>query len=215
MPNAEILQAPLNKKAWKNRRVLVLGLGQYPQGSGVTAALLFARLGARVTVTDLKTKKELAKNVKRLARFKNVRFALGGHRLEDVRRAELIVANPRVRPASKQLALARRLNIPATSDIALFLDRCPAPVIAVTGTRGKSTTSALIASIMRASGKKVWLGGNILVSPLTFLSKVRSDHVVVLELSSWQCESLSKSKAPRVAVATNPARSFEYLRRNG
>ncbi|HWR00064.1 MAG TPA: Mur ligase family protein, partial [Candidatus Methylomirabilis sp.] len=203
MNDNSVLHAPLTHAAWNGRRVLILGLGQYPKGSGVSAALLFARLGARVTVTDLKTRKELTANVKRLSRYKNVRFVLGRHRLEDVRRAEIVVANPRVRPSSKELALAQRLGVPVTSDVALFLERCPAPVIAVTGTRGKSTTSSLIASIMSGAGKTAWLGGNILVSPLTFLSKVKPRHVVILELSSWQCESLGSSKAPHIAVVTN------------
>src|SRR3990167_3778646 len=125
MRDANLLHAALTRAEWKGRRVLILGLGQYPQGSGVTAALTFARLGAAVTVTDLKTRHELAGNVRRLSRFKNVRFVLGGHRLHDVRGAEIIVANPRVRPSSKELTLARRLGIPVTSDVALFLDRCP------------------------------------------------------------------------------------------
>lgn len=199
----DLLKASFTRAVWKNRRVLILGLGQYPKGSGISSALMFARLGAHVTVTDLKSRKDLALNVKRLASFKNVRFRLGGHDVDDIRKAELIVANPRVRPSSKELMLARKHGIPVTSDIALFLDRCPASVIAVTGTRGKSTTASLIFHILKAGHRRVWLGGNILVSPLTFLSKVKKRDVVVLELSSWQCESLSVTRAPHIAVITN------------
>jgi UDP-N-acetylmuramoylalanine--D-glutamate ligase len=199
-----LLRAPFNRPFWKDRRVLILGLGQYPRGSGMSAAVTFARLGASVTVTDLKKAGDLGSNVRRLKKFKNVRFVLGKHDLKDIDRAELIVANPRVRPDAKEMKRARKRGIPVTSDVALFLDRCPARVIAVTGTRGKSTTSALIAAMLKASGKRVWLGGNILVSPLTFLSKVKSKDTVVLELSSWQCESLSaSSRAPDVSVITN------------
>lgn len=78
-------------------KVLILGLGQYPQGSGVEAAAYFARRGDEVIVTDLKTKKDLAKNVRRLSKYRNVRFVLGEHRMEDVRWADLVVPNPRVR----------------------------------------------------------------------------------------------------------------------
>ncbi len=200
----DFFRAPFKRLSWKDRRVLILGLGQYPEGSGMSAAMTFAKLGASVTVTDLKRAKDLGTNVKRLKKFKNVRFVLGRHDLKDIDRAELIVANPRVRPDAKEMKRARKNGIPVTSDIALFLDRCPARVVAVTGTRGKSTTSSLIAAMLKASKKKVWLGGNILVSPLNFLSKIKPADIVVLELSSWQCESLSKSsKAPGISVITN------------
>lgn len=198
---------PFVKKDWKDVNVLIFGLGQYPQGSGISAALTFARLGSKVVVTDAKKEEEIAENVKRLKKFKNVTFMLGEHRLQDVEAADLIVANPRVRPTQVEMVHARKLGKIVTSDIALFLDRCPATVIAVTGTRGKSTTSTLIAEMLKTAKKKVWLGGNILVSPLTFLSKVKKNDAVVLELSSWQCESLgSAQKQPHVSVVTNMMR---------
>ncbi|MFA5129498.1 MAG: UDP-N-acetylmuramoyl-L-alanine--D-glutamate ligase [Patescibacteria group bacterium] len=202
-----ILHAPLTKKHWKNIPVLILGLGQYPSGSGVSAALMFAKLGANVTVTDQKSAKELSKNVSRLKKYKNVRFVMGRHDLADIDRAKLIVANPRVRPSSEEMKRARKKGIPVVSDISLFLDNCPATVIGVTGTRGKSTTSTLIAAMLKASKKRVWLGGNILVSPLTFVSRVKKNDIVVLELSSWQCESLPMtSRPPHISVVTNMMR---------
>jgi UDP-N-acetylmuramoylalanine--D-glutamate ligase len=182
---------------------LILGLGQFPQGSGVTAALLFARLGAKVTVTDLKTRKELLANVKQLSPFKNVKFVLGKHDLEDVKKAEIVVANQRVRQSSREILLARKLRIPVVTEMSLFLDRCPCQVIGVTGTRGKSTTASLIAHILKASGRRTWLGGNILVSPLTFLSKMKKSDVCVLELSSFQTESSAGVRVPHIAVVTN------------
>ncbi len=187
----------------KKKRVLILGLGQYPKGSGISAAMFFAKLGAEVTVTDLKKAKDLAGNLSRLKRYRHIRYTLGRHNPADIRRSDLIVANPRVRPDAKELRLARKLGIPVTSDIAVFLEQCPATVIAVTGTRGKSTTSSMIAAMLKESGRCVWLGGNILVSPLTFLSRIRSGDVVVLELSSWQCESLPQNHSPHIAVVTN------------
>ncbi|MEN9557906.1 MAG: hypothetical protein RL141_275 [Candidatus Parcubacteria bacterium] len=195
---------PLTRTHWKDKQVLILGLGQYPKGSGVSAALLFARLGARVTVTDLKTKKSLAANVKQLQRFKNVRFVLGRHDLADVRNADLIVPNQRVRQEAKEIMLARTLGIPVQTEMALFLNACPARVIGITGTRGKSTTSALIAHILAGKkGRRVWLGGNILVSPLTFLSRVKPNDDVVLELSSFQTEWLGDARPVDIAVVTN------------
>lgn len=198
---------PFNRSNWKNAKVLIFGLGQYPQGSGISAALTFAKLGCDVVVTDAKKEEEIAGNVKKLQKYKNVSFVLGEHRLKDIEWADLIVANPRVRPTQKEMIHARKLGKIVTSDIALFLDRCPAPVIAVTGTRGKSTTSTLIAAMLKEGKKHVWLGGNILVSPLTFLSKVKKSDVVVLELSSWQCESLGSAiHQPHISVVTNMMR---------
>lgn len=203
----DILHADFRRDLWKGHRVLILGLGQYPEGSGMTAAMLFTKLGANVRVTDLKKANELGSNVRKLKRHKNVSFVLGKHRLADIEWAEIVVANPRVRPNSRELQLARKKGIPVTSDIALFMERCKATVIAVTGTRGKSTTSSLIAEMLKASNKKVWLGGNILVSPLTFLEKVKQKDIVVLELSSWQCESLTKTRIPpHISVITNVMR---------
>lgn len=186
-------------------RVLILGLGQYPKGSGVSAALFFARQGADVTVTDQKSAKDLAGNVAQLKKFKNVRFVLGKHLLKDVRDADIIVPNPRVRPDSTEMKLAHRLGKRVESDVSIFMSMCPCPIIAVTGTRGKSTTSTLIAEMLKKDGKRrVWLGGNILVSPLTFLSDVKKDDIIVLELSSWQLETVGvHALAPHIAVFTN------------
>jgi len=187
-------------------KILILGLGKYPKGSGISAALYFAKHGDEVAVTDLKTEKELAGNVKQLKKYKNVRFVLGRHRLEDIRKADLIVRNPDIRKNTRELMEARKCGIPLASDITLFLKRCPVPVVGITGTRGKSTTSTLLADILTASGKyrRVWLGGNILVSPLTFLSQVKKGDIVVLELSSWQLESTGEAGiSPSIALWTN------------
>jgi UDP-N-acetylmuramoylalanine--D-glutamate ligase len=192
--------------------VLILGLGQYAKGSGVSAALYFAKQGDDVCVTDLKTEKELAGNVKQLKKFKNVRFALGKHDLKDVRWADLIVRGPRVRKDSPEMKEAAKRKIPTTSDIALFLTRCPAPVVGITGTRGKSTTTTMTYEIVQSSKRwrKVWLGGNILVSPLTFLSQVKPEDLVVLELSSFQLEGTGDAGlSPQIAVWTNLMRDHQ------
>lgn len=185
-------------------KILILGLGNYPQGSGVEAALYFARRGDEVCVTDQKTASELPKTLKRLKSFKNIRYALGGHTLDDIAWADVIVPNPRVRPESDMMREARRLRKTITSDIALFLEQCTAPTVGVTGTRGKSTTSSLIAEMLRAAKKTVWLGGNISVSPLAFLDQVKPEHWVVLELSSWQLELTGHcGVSPKYALWTN------------
>lgn len=186
-------------------RVLILGLGQYPQGSGVAAALYFAKKKHEVIVTDVKDASALRDNVNQLKKFMNVRFHLGREDVKDLEGVDLVVRNPRVRDDNPLISEAKRRGISIESDVSLFLRTCPASVIAVTGTRGKSTTTALIAEMMRAwKKKKVWLGGNILVSPLTFLHRVKAEDVVVLELSSWQLEATGAAGlSPQIAVWTN------------
>lgn len=187
-------------------KVLILGLGQYPQGSGVAAALYFAKQGHDVIATDLKKANQLGSNVQALKRFKNVRFTLGRHDVKDVRWADLIVRNPRVRRDSPEMREAARRGVPLESDLSIFLKSCPCPVIGVTGTRGKSTTTMMLYEILRAAKKwrKVWLGGNILVSPLTFIDRVKPTDIVVLEMSSWQLEATGEAGvSPHVAVWTN------------
>ncbi len=192
------------KTSWTGKRVLIFGLGQFPKGSGVTAALWFAAQGARVTVTDMKTADQMPATVRQLRGKRQVTLVLGKHRKSDFLRAQLIVRNPGVPWHSPYLELARRRGIPVHSDISLFLDVCPAPVVGITGTRGKSTTSALTAAMLEASGYRTWLGGNILVSPLSFLHRVKPGHRVVLELSSFLTETLGPDRrAPYVAVMTN------------
>ncbi len=188
----------------KGKRVLILGLGQYPKGSGISAAVFAARAGAHVMVTDKKTEQALGANVKRLRRFKSVRFHFGGHRLADVRWADLIIRHQRVREASPDLRLARRLGKRIESAESLFFQLCPCPIIGVTGTRGKSTTTTLVYEMLQASGRRAWLGGNILISPLSFLSRVQAGDIVVLELSSFQLETLGAAGlSPQIACITN------------
>jgi UDP-N-acetylmuramoylalanine--D-glutamate ligase len=189
---------------WKNKNVLILGLGQFPKGSGVSAALYFAKHGARVHVTDQKTQEELTANVARLKKFKNVTFRLGAHHLDDIHQADLIVRNPRVRSTSPEMQLATKLGKRVESDVSLFLEMCPAKIVGITGTRGKSTTTTLVYEMLKASGKRVWLGGNILISPLTFVSRVKKDDLVVLELSSWLLETTGAvGRSPHISCVTN------------
>jgi UDP-N-acetylmuramoylalanine--D-glutamate ligase len=186
-------------------RVLILGLGQFPQGSGVAAALYFAKKKDEVIVTDLKDATALRDNVNQLKKFMNVRLRLGREDVKDLDGVSLVVRNPRVRDDNPIIREAKKRGITIESDVSLFLRQCPAAVIGVTGTRGKSTTTALLAEMLKAwKKKKVWVGGNILVSPLTFMRRVKADDLVVLELSSWQLEATGAAGlSPHIALWTN------------
>lgn len=186
------------------RRVTVMGLGHF--GGGVAAACWLARQGARVTVTDLADEQTLAESLEALRGEPIARFHLGGHREEDFRDAELVVVNPAVRPDSRFLRIARESRARLTTEIALFMARCPAPIIGVTGSNGKSTVASMTASILRKAGKRTWLGGNIGESLLKQLGRIASEDRVVLELSSFQLWHLGPHVAmPRIAVVTGCA----------
>jgi UDP-N-acetylmuramoylalanine--D-glutamate ligase len=183
-------------------RATVMGLGRH--GGGAAAARYLAERGAIVTVTDLADAASLAESTAALADVPIERFALGGHREEDFTNADLVVVNPAVRPDNRIVELARNSAARITSEIELFLDACPAKVIGVTGTVGKSTTAAMAAAAIEASGRRVWLGGNIGHSLLADLPRIRLDDWVVLELSSFQLHWLGDSvRWPRFSALTN------------
>jgi len=199
------------------RPVTVMGLGLF--GGGAAVARYLARSGARVTVTDLRTASELAPALAQLSDC-DVRYVLGEHRKEDFRAAELVVANPAVPPSSPYLAAARDAGVPITSEAALFLDRCPARVAAITGTQGKSSCASFLAQILSGSGVRAWLGGNIGRSLLDVLDEMAPEHVAVIELSSYQLEVLPDQVARRgadspveLAAVTNVL--ADHLERHG
>jgi UDP-N-acetylmuramoylalanine--D-glutamate ligase len=198
------------------RRVTVMGLGLFGGGAGVTRYL--ARCGARVTVTDLRSAEELAPALRELAGL-DVELVLGRHRVEDFARAELVVANPAVPPANAFLAAARAAGVVVTSEIALFLERCPARIAAVTGTQGKSSTCFTLAQLLESCGRAAHLGGNIGGSLLESAAAMKPADVVVLEISSYQLEALpadfaSGARRPRVDVVAVTNVLADHLERH-
>jgi UDP-N-acetylmuramoylalanine--D-glutamate ligase len=183
-------------------RATVMGLGRH--GGGAAAARYLAERGAIVTVTDLADAAALADSVASLADVPIARFTLSEHREEDFARADLVVVNPAVRPENSFVQLATRSGARITSEIELFLDACPAAVIGITGTVGKSTTAAMTAAAIDASGRRALLGGNFGRSLLADLPRMQADDWIVLELSSFQLHWLNESvRWPRVAAMTN------------
>ena len=179
-----------------------MGLGHF--GGGVAATRWTARQGAVVTLTDLADQRVLADSLAAVADVPIGRIHLGGHQEDDFRHAEVVVVNPAVRPGNPFLKIAAEAGARLTSEIELFLEACPAKVVGVTGTNGKSTTAAMIAAILRADARRVWLGGNIGGSLLEQLEQIEPDDWVVLELSSFQLWHSSRgARMPQVAVVTN------------
>jgi UDP-N-acetylmuramoylalanine--D-glutamate ligase len=183
-------------------RVTIMGLGHH--GGGVAAARFCAQAGAMVTVTDLADEQSLAKSLNQLCDVPIANFTLCEHREKDFREADIVIVNPAVRPDHHFVEIARMAGAKISSEIELFLDACPAMVIGVTGTVGKSTTAAMLAAILQTAGSRTWLGGNIGHSLLADLPQMQPDDIVVLELSSFQLHWLSdETKWPRGAIVTN------------
>ena len=182
------------------KAVTVVGLGRFGGGVGVTRWL--AAQGAKVTVSDKAPAAELAESLPALAGL-DVALHLGGHERADFVGADLLVVNPAVPKDLPVLAEALAAGVPYTTEINLFLERCGAAVVGVTGSVGKSTTTAMIGEILSRK-LTAHVGGNIGRSLLEDLERIAPDHVVVLELSSFQLDDLPLIRiSPHVAVVTN------------
>lgn len=179
-----------------------MGLGLH--GGGLASALFFMSRGAEVTITDLKDEKELRSSIDKLKPYP-VHLVLGRHREQDFSDADLVLKNPAVPWNSPYLELSRSRGIPVETDISVFLSQVTNPIIAVTGSKGKSTVCSAIYHGLRAKWPHAKLGGNIAVSPLTFIDELSADDPIVLELSSWQLADLSGKKIlkPSVSLITN------------
>lgn len=192
------------------RRAVVLGLGRF--GGGVGAARFLAERGCDVIVTDRSGPDELRPALEALHDLPRIDYRLGGHDEANARGADLVVANPAVRPDHPMLVAARHAEAVVTTEIALLIERLPAGspaqpqrVIGVTGTAGKSTTAAMIAHALTAlTGDRVRLGGNLGGSLLPELDEIRPEDWIVLELSSFMLHHLRPLRwSPHVAVVTN------------
>ncbi|MDR2101815.1 MAG: UDP-N-acetylmuramoyl-L-alanine--D-glutamate ligase, partial [Treponema sp.] len=200
------------KNNYSGLKVLIMGLGLH--GGGLESARYLARKGAELTVTDLRDEKTLAPSLEKLQGIGGppIRYVLGGHDIRDFEGADMVVKNPGVRPDSPFLRAAKWIE----TDISLFLAGCPARLIAVTGSKGKSTTASALYRVLTEARKggflsgRAWLGGNITRSPLVFLEDLEPGDDVVLELSSWQLGDLGGKirpggealLKPRAAVVT-------------
>src|SRR5690606_8197215 len=125
-------------------------------GGGLGVCRFFAERGARVTVTDLRPAEELRGAIDSLSPWPGIVFHLGGHSETDFREADLVVVNPAVPADNPYLETARTAGVPLTTEIVLFWQHCRGRIAAVTGSNGKSTTTAMLAGMLQAAGRTVY-----------------------------------------------------------
>lgn len=183
------------------KKVLIFGLGV--QGGGLGDALYLHSKGIELRVTDSKPAKELEPSLSRLP--DDIPRTIGVHSMDDLSWADIIIKNPGVPDEHKLIQLARSKDVPIYSSAALFVKYSDSKIIGITGTRGKTTTTLLIYELMKSSGFKVGLGGNIPNrSLLQLLADEENNEYTVLELSSFQLSSFHDLKvSPHIAILTN------------
>lgn len=178
------------------QRVVVVGAAR----SGVAAAELLASRGAEVILTDLRPALEPEQEI--TVREAGVQLELGGHRSETLRGADLIVLSPGVSPAQADVAAARTAGVPVIGELELAYRWLRGRIVAVTGTKGKSTTTTLIGRMLEAAGVPVLVGGNIGVPLSTQVARSTPQVVHVIEASSFQLE-MTEQFRPAIAVMLN------------
>jgi len=178
------------------KRIVVLGLAR----QGMALARFLAEQGASVTVSDIKTADQLAEAIKSLEGVP-VKYALGGHPIELLDGCDLLCLSGGV-PADLPIVVeAQKHGIALSNDAQIFVERCPAPVIGITGSAGKTTTTALTGEMLKVSEFKTWVGGNIGNPLIADLSQMATGDKVVMELSSFQLEVMTSS--PHIAAVLN------------
>ena len=181
----------------KDKRVLVVGLGR----SGVAAALFLQDHGARVSVSDTKSEAQLEKELPALL-DRGIPLETGQHSERTFRDQDLIVVSPGVPSDQPQLQHARALGIPVIGEVELAFRFRQGKVIAITGSNGKTTTTTLVGEILRKSGKKTLVGGNIGTPVISLAGKSSPEHLLVLEISSFQLETIEQFR-PWIAAILN------------
>lgn len=190
------------KQQFSGKRVLIVGLGL--QGGGVGLVKFFSELGAEVTATDLKSEEQLAQSIGILKSHK-VSYSLNGHKKNDFLTADYIFKGPSVHWDLSELIAAEQRKIPIEMEASFFTSLCPASIVGITGTRGKTTTASMIYESLGHTTDCVYLAGNVSgTSTIDLLYKVKKGDLVILELSSWQLAGFHRKRlSPHIAVFTN------------
>ena len=179
------------------KRVLVVGLGR----SGVASALFLKAQGARVTVSDAKSEDQFRQEIPALL-DQGIAVETGRHGERTFQDQDLIVVSPGVPVDAQPIVQARALGQPVIGEIELAAEFLPGPIVAITGSNGKTTTTTLTGEILAAGGLKTLVGGNIGRPAISLVPQATPETVIVLEVSSFQLETI-RSFRPKVAVVLN------------
>ena len=179
------------------KRALVVGLGK----SGVASALFMKAHGARVTVSDTKSGDELRNEIPVLLDH-GITVETGGHGDRTFRGQDLIVVSPGVPVDAPPLVQARSLGETVIGEIELAAQFLPGPIVGITGSNGKTTTTTLTGEIMTAAGFPALVGGNIGTPAISLAEQAKPETIIVLEISSFQLETIQTFR-PKVAVVLN------------
>ena len=180
-----------------NRKIVVVGLGS----SGVATARFLINRGARVCATDMAVEADLSPAAMSL-RETGVHLELGGHKLETIENADLVVTSPGVPQAAGLLSHARAHGISVVGEMELAARFVREPIVAITGTNGKTTTTTLIGDMLRRSGVSAFVGGNIGTPLISYVDEEVRAQIVVVEVSSFQLDTIDRFHA-NVAVLLN------------
>jgi len=183
---------------FNNKKIAILGFGI--EGKSVIEFL--KNSNALITVIDEQRREDFDSEVLEEYEASGISFELG--KIGDLTSFDIVFRSPGFRPDLLALQAAKEKGVEVTSATKLFFDLCPCPIIGVTGTKGKGTTSTLIYEMLKKEGLDAYLGGNIGTPPLGFLSGLKPESKVVLELSSFQLMDLEKSPADAKAMAGKP-----------
>lgn len=181
----------------KGKKVAIIGLGV----SNIPLIDYFYKLGAHVSFFDKRPIEKLDKNAVEKIHNSNFNLYLGEENLKHLQGFSVIFRSPSCRPDTPEIIDEVRKGAILTSEIEMLMQTCPATIIGITGSDGKTTTTSLIYEIVKASGKKCYLGGNIGYPLFTKVCEMTPNDVVVLELSSFQLMNMQVS--PHIAVVTN------------
>ena len=191
----------INTDSFKNKKITIVGLAK----SGLACADLLSDLGAGVSVTD-NNDSELTRQSLSKLKSKNIKSELGRHTQEFIRGRDLVVVSPGIPDNASPVIWSKEFKIPIISEIEVAAILCPATVIAVTGTNGKTTVTTLIGKILQARGERVFVCGNIGNPFSGEVSKMKEDDFVSLEVSSFQLEKIQAFK-PKISVILNFSRN--------
>lgn len=181
----------------EDKQVVVLGMAR----QGKALARWLPKQGARVILSDIRDAGQLADDLLEFLTASNISFALGGHPVDLLDNTDLVCVSGGVPLNIPIVQAARDRGIRVTNDAALFIERCPAPIVGITGSAGKTTTTSLVGAMAKQAGHTTWVGGNIGDVLLDVLDEIREDHLVIMELSSFQLELVDVS--PPIAVILN------------